>query len=58
MDKWEYRLVPVNNENAEVLISRITATLNKLGEEGWEAAGCSPFASDGRYIIYLKRPKK
>lgn len=54
--RWEYRHVDVSDRLSP---KDVDATLNKLGEDGWEVvtvykAGAEP--ADARYV--LKRPKK
>ena len=51
MVKWEYQLENGSFEGSNAL----TARLNELGYEGWEAVGIS--ADDGDFTVLLKRHK-
>lgn len=52
--EWEYLVqsVPITSVN------EVTATLNRLGNQGWELVSSLPDAADPRWcFVVLKRPK-
>lgn len=67
--KWEYRLEVIHlggkNDGAPAR-GAAAATLDALGQEGWEAGGFSPSnaSSHGlhvetpQFVVLLKRPKR
>ena len=52
LQKWEYMLVDSRHLKSDEL-SRL---LNKLGDEGWEIAGCGN-ESPNAHRVYLKRAR-
>ena len=67
MQKWEYMtirevcntfgIVVLRSNDDSVLGGNMSVVLNKLGEQGWEVAGCwGPASDDVTVVIILKRP--
>ncbi len=53
LQRWEYLLVDSRHLKSEEL----ARLLNKLGDEGWELAGCGNL-SPSAHRIYLKRARE
>jgi len=54
MQKWEYQLHRLAGRPREDTLDLVVASLNTMGDDGWEIVGVWP---DGLHIL-LKRPKK
>ena len=55
MQKWEYKIQPV----AKVVLKEFHATLDKLGDEGWELVMATPgevIPGGQGFFFFYKRP--
>ncbi len=52
IQKWEYKII---ERFHDVSLEQAHATLNALGQEGWELVAVAGSAVDGRHIAYFKR---
>lgn len=52
MQKWEYRVLMIDWQNAD----RLVQELNRLGAEGWEAIGFNSPAIGSVFAYTFKRP--
>jgi hypothetical protein len=62
--KWEYKVVRPESNGRSVAEGKMEATLNKLGEEGWECVGTvdevTGTAQQGTWtntVLICKRPR-
>lgn len=55
MDRWEYKVLNLGGILKSIKQEELEASLNALGQEGWEAVDSSALDSGSRILVILKR---
>jgi hypothetical protein len=54
--KWEYRIITVGGTFSQPKDDEFEATLNEMGEEGWEVVAVHNLESTNKVRVIAKRP--
>ena len=55
MERWEYKVLNLGGVLKSIKHEDLEATLNGLGQEGWEVVSSSALDSGSRLLVVLKR---